>query len=134
MDIVFIRGLIIETTIGIHDWEKRLRRPVTLDLELASDCARAAATDRIADALDYDAVTRRLTQFVGESRFELVETLAERCAAILRVEFAIPWVRLSLNKPGAVGAGVDVGVVIERGERQQTPFHQSSTTAEDTKP
>ncbi|HYN76253.1 MAG TPA: dihydroneopterin aldolase [Lamprocystis sp. (in: g-proteobacteria)] len=117
MDIVFIRGLTIETTIGIHDWEKRLRRPVILDLELGSDCTRAAGTDRIADALDYDAVTRRLTQFVGESRFELVETLAERCAAILRDEFAIPWVRLSLDKPGAVGAGVDVGVVIERGSR-----------------
>ncbi len=116
-DIVFIRGLTIQTTIGVHDWEKRIRRPVILDLELASDCARGAATDRIADALDYDAVTRRLTQFVSESRFELVETLAERCATILRDEFAVPWVRLTLNKPGAVGAGVDVGVVIERGRR-----------------
>jgi len=117
MDIVFIRNLTIETTVGIHDWEKRQRRPVILDLELGSDCARAAATDRIADALDYDAVTRRLTQFVGTSRFELVETLAEGCAAILREEFGCPWVRLTLNKPGAVGPGVDVGVVIERGTR-----------------
>jgi dihydroneopterin aldolase len=115
MDIVFIRGLRIETTIGIHDWEKRLRRPVILDLELASDVARGAATDRIEDALDYDAVTRRLTSFVSDSRFELVETLAERCATILREEFQCPWVRLTLNKPGAVGEGVDVGVVIERG-------------------
>ncbi len=122
MDIVFIRGLTIETTIGIHDWEKRQPRPVVLDLELASDIARGAATDRIEDALDYDAVTRRLTQFVGESRFELVETLAERCAAILREEFGCPWVRLSLNKPGAVGPGVDVGVIIERGSlKKYTP-------------
>ena len=117
LDIVFIRGLTIETTIGVYDWEKRQRRPVVLDLELGSDTRRAAATDRIADALDYDAVTRRLTQFVGESHFELVETLAERCAAILRDEFGCPWVRLSLNKPGAAGVGVDVGVVIERGCR-----------------
>ena len=116
-DIVFIRGLPIETIIGIHDWEKRIRRPVVLDLELGSDTRRAAATDRIADALDYDAVTRRLIQFVGESRFELVETLAEHCAAILQDEFGCPWVRLCLNKPGAVGAGVDVGVIIERGSR-----------------
>ncbi|WP_295389775.1 dihydroneopterin aldolase [uncultured Thiodictyon sp.] len=116
-DIVFIRGLTIETIIGIHDWEKRIRRPVVLDLELGSDTRRAAATDRIADALDYDAVTRRLTQFVGESRFELVETLAEHCAAILHDEFGCPWVRLCLNKPDAVGAGVDVGVIIERGSR-----------------
>lgn len=115
LDIVFIRGLRIETTIGIHAWEKHIRRPVVLDLELASDIARAAATDRIADALDYEAVTQRLIREVSDNRSELVETLAERCAAILRDEFGIPWLRLSLNKPGAVGEGVDVGVVIERG-------------------
>jgi dihydroneopterin aldolase len=118
LDIVFIRGLTIETTIGVYDWERRVRRPVVLDLELGSDARRAAATDRIADALDYEAVTRRLTQFVGESRFELVETLAERCAAILLEEFGCPWVRLYVNKPGAIGVGVDVGVVIERGRRE----------------
>lgn len=117
MDRVFIRGLTIDTTIGIHDWEKRIRRPVVLDLEMASDIARGAATDRIEDALDYEAVTRRLEQFVSESRFELVETLAERCATILRDELGIPWVRLTLSKPGAVGEGVDVGVTIERGNR-----------------
>ena len=117
MDTVFIRGLRIDTTIGIHDWEKRIRRPVVLDLEMASDIAHGAATDRIEDALDYEAVTRRLERFVSESRFELVETLAERCVAILRDEFGIAWVRLTLNKPGAVGEGIDVGVMIERGDR-----------------
>lgn len=119
LDIVFIRGLRIETTIGIHAWEKHIRRPIVLDLELASDIARAAATDRIADALDYEAVTQRLIREVENNHAELVETLAERCAAILRDEFGIPWLRLSLNKPGAVGEGVDVGVVIERGRRPE---------------
>ncbi|MFD2113793.1 dihydroneopterin aldolase [Thiorhodococcus fuscus] len=117
MDIVFIHNLTIETTIGIHDWEKQTRRPIVLDLEMASDIARAAASDRIEDALDYDAVTQRLKREVGENRSELVETLAERCASILREEFGIPWVRLRLNKPGAVGDGVDVGILIERGDR-----------------
>lgn len=117
LDIVFIRGLRIETTIGIHAWEKQVRRPIVLDLELGCDITRAAATDHITDALDYEAVTQRLTREVSENRSELVETLAARCAAILRDEFGIPWLRLCLNKPGAVGEGVDVGVVIERGER-----------------
>lgn len=116
-DIVFIRGLRLDTCIGIHDWEKQTSRPVILDLEMAGDVARAAATDLIADALDYDAVTRRLTELVTNNRHELVETLAEKCAALLMREFDIPWLRLSLNKPGAVGEGVDVGVVIERGVR-----------------
>jgi 7,8-dihydroneopterin aldolase/epimerase/oxygenase len=117
MDIVFIRGLRIETTIGIHDWEKQTPRPVILDLEMASDVARAAASDRIDDALDYAAVAERLTHEVSANASELVETLAERCAAILLQDFRVPWVRLTLNKPGAVGQGVDVGVTIERGQR-----------------
>ena len=121
MDIVFIRGLNLETIVGIHDWERHTPRPVVIDLEMASDVSRGAATDRIADALDYDAITRRLTRFVCESRFQLIETLAEGCVAILREEFQVPWVRLALHKPDAVGEGVDVGVVIERGSPPAQP-------------
>jgi len=117
MDIVFLRGLRIETTIGIYDWEKQIKQPVVLDLEMGANVAQAAATDRIEDALDYKQVAKRLKSFVAESRFELVETLAERCAALLRQEFAIPWVRLRVNKMGAVSDATDVGVIIERGER-----------------
>jgi dihydroneopterin aldolase len=117
MDIVFIRGLRIETTIGIYDWEKEIKQPVILDLEMSTDVAEAAASDRIEDAVDYKAVSKRLQQFVSESRFELVETLAERCAEILIQDMGIGWVRLSVNKVGAVSAAADVGVIIERGER-----------------
>jgi dihydroneopterin aldolase len=117
MDIVFLRGLRIETVIGIYDWEKAIKQPVILDIEMASDIARGAATDRIEDALNYKAVSKRLKQFVGEARFELVESLAEHCAAIIREEFGVPWVRLTLNKTGAVTDADGVGVIIERGER-----------------
>jgi dihydroneopterin aldolase len=117
MDTVFLRGLRIETVIGIYGWEKEIKQPVVLDLEMSTDVARAANSDRIEDALNYKAVSKRLKQFVSESRFELVETLAERCARIVRDEFGVRWVRLSLNKIGAVSDAVDVGVVIERGER-----------------
>ena len=117
MDIVFLRGLRIETVIGIYDWEKEIKQPVVLDIEMAGDVTRAAASDRIADTLDYKAISKRLKQFVSESRFELVETLAERCAAIIREEFDVPWVRLKLDKVGAVSDAQGVGVIIERGER-----------------
>lgn len=118
MDLVFLRGLRIETVIGIYDWEKAIRQPVVLDLEMGADVARAAATDRIEDTLDYKAVAKRLKQFVGEGRFELVETLAERCAEIVREEFGVPWVRLTVNKAGAVTDAEGVGVIIERGVRR----------------
>jgi len=117
MDIVFVRELRIDTVIGIYDWERDIKQPVILDLEMGTDVRKAAATDRIDDAIDYKAVSKRLIQFVGESKFQLVETLAERCADIIIGEFGVPWVRLSINKIGAVTGARDVGVIIERGVR-----------------
>jgi dihydroneopterin aldolase len=115
MDIVFLRDLRIDAVIGIYGWERRTRQTLIFDLEMGADIARAAATDDIRDTLNYKAVAKRLMQFVGESEFQLVETLAERCAEIIREEFGVRWVRLTLNKRGAVRGATDVGVIIERG-------------------
>ena len=117
MDIVFLRDLKIDTVIGIYDWEREIRQTVILDIEMAADIAAAAQTDDIADALDYKAVAKRMIQFVGESRYGLVETLAENCADIIRREFGVSWLRLTINKIGAVSGASDVGVIIERGDR-----------------
>jgi 7,8-dihydroneopterin aldolase/epimerase/oxygenase len=118
MDTVFIRELRIDTVIGIYEWEREIRQTVVLDLEMDADIAKAAATDAIEDTLDYKAVSKRLIEFVRASEFQLVETLAERCAAIVLEEFGVPWIRLTLNKVGAVSAARDVGVIIERGSRR----------------
>lgn len=115
MDIVFIRGLRAETVIGIYDWEREIRQTVEIDLEMGTDIRKAAASERIEDTLDYKAVSKRLVSFVESSQFQLVETLAERCAGIVLDEFGVPWVRLTLNKIGAVSTARDVGVIIERG-------------------
>ncbi|QXP85446.1 dihydroneopterin aldolase [Methylococcus sp. Mc7] len=117
MDIIFLRGLQIETIIGIYDWEREIRQTVVFDLEMATDIRRAAETDDISHALDYKAVSKRLIEFVESSRFFLVETLAEKVAAILLNEFPIPWVRITLNKRGAIRGASDVGVLIERGKK-----------------
>ena len=117
MDIIFIRELTIETVIGIFDWEREIKQPVLLDIEMAGDCARAAGSDSVEDTLDYKAVCKRVIAFVEASEFQLVETLAERVAALIRDEFAVPWVRLKVNKRGALRGATDVGVIIERGER-----------------
>jgi dihydroneopterin aldolase len=115
LDVVFIEDLRIETVIGIYDWERKIRQTVAFDIEMAFDNAVPAASDAIADTLDYKAVAKRLIAFVESSHFELVETLAERCAQILREEFGVPWLRLKLSKPGAVTGSRAVGVIIERG-------------------
>lgn len=115
MDKVFIEGLRIDALIGIYDWERRVRQTLRFDLEMAFDNRRPAASDDIADTLNYKAVSKRLVKFVEQSDFGLVETLAERCAQLVMQEFGVPWLRLKLSKPGAVRGADAVGVVIERG-------------------
>ena len=117
MDIVYIRDLRIETVIGVYDWERETRQIVSLDLEMAMENRKAAATDQIEEALDYKAVAKRLIEFVRISEFQLVETLSERVAEIVLGEFDVPWLRLRVSKPGAVTGSSDVGVLIERGHR-----------------
>ena len=118
MDIIFLRDLKIETVVGIYDWERQIKQTVILDLEMATNVSKAATSDKIEDALNYKAVAKRLISFVGDSEFELIETLAERIANIILVEFNVTWLRLSLNKIGAVRYARDVGVIIERGNKK----------------
>lgn len=117
MDIIYLHDLRIDTMIGVFDWERRIRQTVILDLDMAADIQRAADSDDLADTLNYKAVAKRLIDFVGRSEFQLVETLAERVAELVLKEFSVPWLRLRVNKQGAVRGARDVGVIIERGER-----------------
>ena len=116
-DIVYIRDLRIDTTIGIYDWEREVRQTVSLDLEMATDIAAAAATDDIRHALNYKAVAKRIIAHVESSGCLLVERLAEEIASLVLAEFPVPWLRLRLSKPGALRGAQDVGILIERGMR-----------------
>lgn len=122
-DRIFLRGLAIECIIGFIEWERRLKQTVVIDLELPVDCARAALTDSVADTLDYKKVAKRVIAFVEASEFQLVETLAHRTAILVLEEFGIEWIRISVNKPGAIRGSKDVGVSIERTRADLTPKH-----------
>ncbi len=117
MDIIFLRDLKVDVVIGIWDWERKIRQTVSVDIEMATDIRKAAASDDVVDTLNYKAVAKRVQEFMEDSRFQLVETLAERIAGIIREEFDVSWVRVRVNKPGAIRGAKDVGVLIDRGER-----------------
>lgn len=114
-DRVFVEDLKVQTVIGIFDWEREIKQTISIDLEMEFDIRAAAESDAIEDTLDYKSVSKRLIQFVEKSEFQLVEALAERCAAIVLDEFPVSWLRLKLGKPGAVRGSTAVGVIIERG-------------------
>ncbi|MEO8443814.1 MAG: dihydroneopterin aldolase [Gammaproteobacteria bacterium] len=117
MDTIFLRDLRIRTIVGIWEWERRMPQIVSIDLDMATDIRRAAGSDQIGDTLDYKAVTRRIKAFVADSRFQLIETMAEQVAGIILAEFDVPWVRVAVHKPWAIRGSRDVGLVIERGVR-----------------
>jgi dihydroneopterin aldolase len=117
MDIIYLHDLRIEAVIGLWEWERKIRQTVAIDLEMSADIRKAAATDSVDDTLNYKLVAKRLQQYVGESSFQLVETLAEKIAGIVLDEFDVAWVRVKINKPGAIRGARDVGVIIERGAR-----------------
>ena len=113
-DTIFLHGLTVECTIGFIDWERLVKQTVVLDLELPVDCRNASVRDEVEDTLDYKKVAKRVIAFVEASEFKLVETLAHRLALLVLEEFDIAWIRLSVNKPGAIRGSRDVGVSIER--------------------
>ena len=113
-DTIFLTDLRVDTIVGIWEWERKIRQTVSIDLELGADIRRAAKSDNIEDTLNYKQVAKRVQQFVSESEFQLVETMAEKIATIVLDEFAVPWVQVRVNKPGAIRGARDVGVRIRR--------------------
>ena len=119
MDIVFIRQLRLDVLIGVYEHERHAPQPLFLDLEMAADVSRAAASDRLEDALDYGAVARMLKEYAESTAFLLLESLAEGCAERVLAGFPVRWLRLTLHKPQALENAQAAGLVIERERRQQ---------------
>jgi dihydroneopterin aldolase len=119
-DRIFLRGLTAECIIGFIEWERRVKQTVVVDLELPVDCRRASVSDDVADTVDYKKVAKRVLGYIEGSELKLVETLAHRLALLLLEEFGLEWVRISVNKPGAIRGSRDVGVVIERSRADLT--------------
>ncbi len=113
-DTVFLHELKVETILGIWGWERKIRQTVSIDLEMGADIRRAAETDSIDDTLNYKAISKRVQQFVAESEFQLVETMAEKIAELVLQEFKVPWIQVRVSKPGAIRGAKNVGILIHR--------------------
>lgn len=113
-DIIYIRNLRINTLVGIQPWEERLKQEVVIDVEVSIDIHKAAESSNIADTVDYALLAEGLTKFIGETRFKLVEVMAEQTANYILHQFNVSWLRLRIAKPQAVANADEVGVCIER--------------------
>ena len=113
-DIIYIKDLRVQAIIGIFGWEREVRLEVSIDLEMAFDCKRAAKTDAIEDTIDYKKITKGIIKFVEESEFQLQETLAESIAELVKNKYKVNSLKLRVSKPGALRHAEDVGVIIHR--------------------
>ncbi len=113
-DTAFVHELRVETIIGIWGWERKIRQTVSIDLEMGADIRRAAETDSIDDTLNYKSISKRVQQFVADSEFQLVETMAEKIAELVLQEFKVPWIQVRVSKPGAIRGAKNVGILIHR--------------------
>ncbi|NNC98931.1 MAG: dihydroneopterin aldolase [Gammaproteobacteria bacterium] len=121
MDTILIHGLQCDCVIGVWAWEKKVTQTLVLDIDLATDISGAADSDNLEDALDYKKIADRVIEYAEASRFNLIESLVERLAELIREEFNVSWVRIKLDKGGVVKRVKQVAVVIERGARQADP-------------
>lgn len=118
MDKVFIKELTVLATIGAYEWEKEIKQKLLIDLEMAWDNRPAGLSDELSLALDYASVSQAVSDLVSQQPHELVETVAEKVAALILTQFAVPWVKVTINKPGAVPFAANVGVQIERSQAE----------------
>ncbi|MDD5226959.1 MAG: dihydroneopterin aldolase [Candidatus Omnitrophica bacterium] len=113
-DTIFIQGLEVFCIIGTLPRERTQKQKIVLNLEFPVQVKRAAKRDDLKDAMNYQKIAGRVTEFASKSRFYLIETLAERLAQILLREFKLKSVTLRVSKPKAIRNAKNVGVEIRR--------------------
>jgi dihydroneopterin aldolase len=118
MDTIFIEGLTLPASIGVHPWEKQVRQPIDIDIQLTMNTANAAIHDTLSDALDYEAVANAIATFIAEHNFALLEALATRLIQYLFSLFPITAITLKVSKRSILVHARSVGVMLERTRAQ----------------
>lgn len=116
-DKIYVEDLRVKATIGIFDWEKKIKQDVSISYEIPHDNVKAAKADAIEATTDYKSITKGIISFVENNKFELVETFAEKIAEMVIKEYKVKWIKLRVSKPGALRFSKDVGVIIERNSK-----------------
>lgn len=118
MDKVYVTGLNVDAYIGVYDWEHEQTQPLIVDLEMDWDNRKAALSEQLSDALDYDALSQAVVQLIQQRPRALIETVAEEIAQLVLQEFHSPKVRVKVAKPQAVAAADYTAVEIVRAQGQ----------------
>lgn len=113
MDKVIIKRLRVPALIGVFPEERLTPQDIFIDLEIACDSKPAALSDSVKDTVDYHAVCTRTIEYIENTSFRLVETLAENLADYILKQFQVSWLRLRITKnafniPNAEAVGIQI--------------------------
>ena len=100
-----IHDLVVETKIGVFDWERNESQKIWVDLEIPTDARKAAATDDVKHALDYGALVTAIRNHVQHKTYKLLETIAEDIAGIAVQQFRAPQCSVRVKKRSLPGVG-----------------------------
>src|SRR5260370_8415968 len=96
MDAILMRDLRVEASIGIHKRERHVRQTLSIDLDIGLPGVAVFSSDKVADTIDYEQVAQKIRDLAASAHFRLVETVADRVAALLMNDFGPPWCKLSV--------------------------------------
>ena len=114
MDKVFIRDLKVRGILGIHDWERVTPREIIINVTMFTDTRPAAASDDIADCVDYSATAKQIRAHAESAARMTVEALANDIARVCLENPKVRKAIVRVDKPGAVPDAASVGVEVER--------------------
>lgn len=112
MDSLEIKALSVMTCIGVYSWEQKIAQRLLIDIIIPSDFN--GCNDELAQTLDYSKLCQTVTEFVESNRFNLIETVASRIAELIKNEFKVAKLTVSVAKPGAIKNAADIRVTITR--------------------
>jgi len=112
VDSLQIKALAVSTRIGVYNWEQKISQRLLLDITIPADFS--ACEDRLDTTIDYDKLCQQVTHFVESNAFQLIETVANQVAQLIKTEFHLQQVTVSVSKPCAIKNAADVRVTVTR--------------------
>ena len=112
MDILHITALRTQTHIGVHAWEQAILQNLIFDIRIPTDIS--TCKDQLENTIDYATLSKVVTTYVESNHFKLIETVAEQVAQLIKNEFKVKDITLTVSKPQAIKNAANVSVTISR--------------------
>ncbi|CDZ77688.1 Dihydroneopterin aldolase [Legionella massiliensis] len=112
LDSLHIKGLAVETHIGVHAWEQQILQRLLIDITIPADFS--ACEDELSKTIDYDRLCQLVTAYIETNSFQLIETVADKIANLIKTEFKIQQVSISVSKPHAIKNAANIQVNVTR--------------------